>query len=94
MYLKPCPFCGNMPKIWSRLIEYKFGPEIRPVVHAKVRVQASCKYCGLFMDHVSDVFLLCQEEEWFDDANKGKRHRTKKALVEKVLEQTWNRRAE
>ena len=92
MVLKHCPFCGNMPKISTRLVEYKFGPEVRPFVQAKVRVTVSCKYCGLFKDKVSTVFMNCPEEEWF--ADKGKRHRTKKAIVEEVLERTWNRRVE
>jgi len=90
MKIKPCPFCGNMPKISTRMTEYKFGPEVRPFVRAKIRVWISCEYCGLYKDQMTDVFVDCPEEKWLTD--RKRRRRAKKMMVEDVLESTWNKR--
>ncbi len=85
MEVKPCPFCGKMPKIdtsqWKH-VEHQRDPfEI-----VEQRVKIDCDECFLHMDIVSRKFAECGlDEEIY-------RFLSKKC-VEDVLGNVWNRRA-
>ena len=91
MKLKPCPFCGQMPKIRSRMVAYRYGPAPGPYVSVGVRVTIECGRCSLTKDHLMNVIVDCPEEKWLSD--KELRRKGKKKFVEDMLEECWNRRA-
>ena len=97
MKIKPCPFCGKMPKITTRLLRYKRATKEtvdipNPITTAFIDVIVNCQTCGYFKSFRNRVFINCSETEWC--ANDRVRRNTKKVMVEGILDEIWNRRAE
>ena len=91
MKLKPCPSCGRMPKIFTDSFAFKYGTEVRPFVHAKAIVDISCS-CGLYKCVKRDVIIDVPEETYL--SNRRASRNTHKAIIERILEEEWNRRTD
>lgn len=84
MELKPCPFCGKMPKIDTPQWKH-FEHQREPFTIVEQRVKIDCDECFLHIDIVAKKIALTGLDE------KTYRFLAKKA-VEDVLSNVWNRR--
>ena len=89
--LKPCPFCGMMPKIETRM------SDPIPLVHADIimvrfHVDIHCSPCYLYKGIGRSAIIDVPVYTWIVD--KKIRRKTKKLYVEGMIDEIWNRRAE
>ena len=84
--LKPCPFCGYMPKIDTASRKY-VEDQTKPVIQVRQRVKIECKRCFLTKDIVVVKLAGVGAEE------KVLRLIAKEGARE-VLEHFWNNRIE
>lgn len=84
--LKPCPFCGKMPKVDTSQWKH-FEHQYEPIIVVEQRVKIDCDDCFLHMDIVS-----------YGLAAIGTKEDNLKAIADKcaenVVNEVWNRRAE
>lgn len=82
--LKPCPFCGQMPKVdTSQWKHFEHQRERFEVIERRVKI--TCKKCFLTMDIVATGYASCGLDE--------KTYRAfSKTLVKCVIDNVWNRR--
>lgn len=85
MEIKPCPFCGKMPKIDTSKWKH-YEHQFEPVEVVEQRVKIDCDECFLHMDICSTAFTCVGESEKVCKA-------VAKRCVENVLKNVWNRRA-
>lgn len=82
--LKPCPFCGQMPKIDTSQWKH-FEHQREPLEVIEQRVTITCDRCFLEMDIVARSYATIGLEE--------KEYRSvSKAAARNVLANVWNRR--
>lgn len=86
MVLKPCPFCGYMPKVDTANRKY-VEVQIQPVIQVRQRVKIECERCFLTKDIVAVKLADIGTEE------KALRLIAKEGARE-VLEHFWNNRIE
>lgn len=91
MELKPCPFCGKMPKIETKMSEpIPLVPAHMTMVH--IRVDIHCPPCLLYKSDAIDAAIDVPVYTWIVD--KKIRRKAKKLYVEGMIDEIWNRRAE
>ena len=90
--LKPCPFCGSKPEIKTSFIRYQswYGPLVDTMATARVRIR--CPGCYVCMDVGRLVAADISEKDWA--TNSQSKRRIKKYVLDKMLDEIWNRRVE
>ena len=83
--LKPCPFCGSIPKINTKSWAHHES-QTDPVEIVEQRVVITCENCFCKKDILNIGYMLQGEDE------KAYR-KLAKYLAQKTIELMWNRRA-
>ena len=86
MVLKPCPFCGYMPKV-DTTDRKDIEDQTRPVIQVRQRVKIECERCFLTKD------IDCVKLADIGTGEKALRLIAKEGARE-VLEHFWNNRIE
>lgn len=91
MIIKPCPFCGNMPKIETVMSD---PIPLLPahITMVRFRVDIHCSPCYLYKGIERDTIIDVPVYTWIVD--KKIRRKAKKLYVEGMIDEIWNRRAE
>lgn len=88
MIIKPCPFCGEMPKIatFFKVIypeENMFADCELPYCMPRVRIE--CLKCGYVIDKASNMIVAERPEDF---RKQEKQYR--KGIIELLLYEVWN----
>lgn len=91
MKIKPCPFCGKMPKIETKMSEpIPLMPAYMVIV--RFRVDINCPSCNLYKAIGCDAAIDIPVYKWI--INEKIRRSAKKLYIEGMIDEIWNKRVE